>query len=122
MWWINREYSYVHLPGTISFLVGLYYFAITRNRSTKESHWHIERTNGPELYESRRRALALCNLLAFCVFSTWPCMPPRLLGESTLSGEAGKLARSFDFVDTVHARNGAVSVFNTRKYTNQLGK
>lgn len=122
MWWINRIYSWVHLPATISFLVGLYYFTITRNRSSALSSWHVDRVNGPDLYESRRRALALCNLFAFCVFSTWPCMPPRLLGDSKLSGEAGELARSFQFVDTVHARNGAVSVFNTRKFTNQLGK
>ncbi|KAJ9613067.1 hypothetical protein H2200_003008 [Cladophialophora chaetospira] len=120
MWWLNRVYSYVHLPATISFLVGLYYFAITRNRSNNVPYWHNDRTKGPELYEARRRALALCNLFAFCVFSTWPCMPPRLLGESTLPGNAGDLARSLDFVDTVHARDGATSVFNTRKWTNQL--
>ncbi|KIW64031.1 hypothetical protein PV04_08992 [Phialophora macrospora] len=120
MWWINRIYSFVHLPATISFLVGLYYFAITRNRSNADSNWQVDRTKGPELYESRRRALALCNLFAFCVFSTWPCMPPRLLDESRLPGEAGEFARGFKFVDTVHARNGAVSAFNTKKWTNQL--
>jgi hypothetical protein len=122
IWWINRVYSYVHLPATISFLVALYYFAITRNRSYTGSNWHVDRSVNPNLYESRRRALALCNLFAFCVFGTWPCMPPRLLRDSTLAGEAGDLARSFAFVDTVHARDGAVSVFNTRKWTNQLGK
>ncbi|OAL40357.1 hypothetical protein AYO20_00093 [Fonsecaea nubica] len=122
MWWINRIYSFIHLPATITFLVGLYYFAITRNRSTANSNWsdHAVSSNGPELYESRRRALALCNLFAFCVFSTWPCMPPRLLPDSKLPGEPGELARSFAFIDTVHARDGAVSVFNTRKWTNQL--
>jgi hypothetical protein len=122
MWWINRIYSYVHLPATISFLVGLYYFAITRNRSNADSNWQVDRTKGPELYESRRRALALCNLFAFCVFSTWPCMPPRLLEESRLPEEAGNFARGFYFVDTVHARDGAVSAFNTKKWTNQLGE
>ncbi|KIY01679.1 uncharacterized protein Z520_01816 [Fonsecaea multimorphosa CBS 102226] len=122
MWWINRIYSFVHLPATIAFLVGLYYFAITRNRSSVNPNWSDQpRTSiGPELYESRRRALALCNLFAFCVFSSWPCMPPRLLGDSTLPGEPGALARSFGFVDTIHARDGAASVFNTRKWTNQL--
>ncbi|EXJ55512.1 hypothetical protein A1O7_08440, partial [Cladophialophora yegresii CBS 114405] len=120
MWWINRIYSFVHLPATISFLVGLYYFAITRNRSKADSSWQVDPTKGPELYESKRRALALCNLLAFCVFSMWPCMPPRLLGQSTLPGEAGKIARSFGFIDTVHARDGAISAFNTKKWTNQL--
>ncbi|EXJ84882.1 hypothetical protein A1O3_05557 [Capronia epimyces CBS 606.96] len=117
MWWINRIYSFVHLPATITFLVGLYYFAITRNRSNPDRQ---DRAAGPELYESRRRALALCNLFAFCVFSSWPCMPPRLLGDSESPGELGELARTFHFVDTIHTRDGAVSVFNTRKWTNQL--
>lgn len=118
MYWINRIYSFVHLPATITFLVLLYWFAITRNRGRNRS----ESSCSPYLYESRRRSLAICNLLAFCVFSAWPCMPPRLLGDSESPGEIGKLARSFGFVDTVHGRNGAVSVFNTRQYTNQLGK
>ncbi|OAP65772.1 hypothetical protein AYL99_01744 [Fonsecaea erecta] len=122
MWLINRVYSFVHLPATITFLVGLYYFAITRNRPSVNSN-HPDQSRGsyvPELFESRRRALALCNLLAFCVFSSWPCMPPRLLGDSKLPGEAGELARSFGFIDTIHTRDGATSVFNTRKWTNQL--
>jgi hypothetical protein len=120
MYWINRIYSFVHLPATISFLVGLYWFAITRNRN----HPGSESVPNPYLYESRRRSLAvsgpqylvditdgqICNLLAFCVFSTWPCMPPRLLGDSESPGEVGELARSFKFVDTVHGRDGAVSV------------
>ncbi|KIW97903.1 uncharacterized protein Z519_01487 [Cladophialophora bantiana CBS 173.52] len=122
MWWINRIYSFVHLPATITFLVSLYYFAITRNRSNINSNSpdRVRSSTGPELYESRRRALALCNLFAFCVFSSWPCMPPRLLGDSKLPGEMGELARSFGFIDTIHARDGAVSAFNTRKWTNQL--
>ncbi|KIW34252.1 hypothetical protein, variant [Cladophialophora immunda] len=122
MWWINRIYSFVHLPATITFLVGLYYFAITRNRSNVSGHSADQARSSidTELYESRRRALALCNLFAFCVFSSWPCMPPRLLGDSKLPGEPGELARSFGFIDTIHSRDGAASVFNTRKWTNQL--
>ncbi|KAK6364410.1 hypothetical protein LTS17_012175 [Exophiala oligosperma] len=116
MYWVNRIYSYVHLPATVTFLVGLYWFAITRNRTL--ARWR-QPASGPYLYESKRRSLAICNLLAFCVFSTWPCMPPRLLGDSKTPGDA-EHARSFGFVDTVHGRDGAVSVFNTRRFTNQL--
>ena len=57
MYWINRIYSFVHLPATISFLVGLYWFAITRNRGRTTTE-HV----GPYLYESRRRSLAVSHL------------------------------------------------------------
>jgi hypothetical protein len=59
MYWINRIYSYVHLPATIAFLVGLYWFAITRNRT--HATWR-EPISGPYLYESKRRALAVSNI------------------------------------------------------------
>ncbi|KAK7897515.1 hypothetical protein LTR67_004142 [Exophiala xenobiotica] len=117
MYWINRIYSFVHLPATITFLVGLYWFAITRNRA--HADWS-DPISGSYLYESKRRALAICNLLAFCVFSTWPCMPPRLLGDSKAAGATSEFSRNFGFVDTVHGSNGALSVFNTRRWTNQL--
>ncbi|KIW55388.1 hypothetical protein PV05_07672 [Exophiala xenobiotica] len=117
MYWINRIYSFVHLPATITFLVGLYWFAITRNRA--HATWS-DPVSGPYLYESKRRTLAICNLLAFCVFSTWPCMPPRLLGDSEAAGATAESSRSYGFVDTVHGSNGALSVFNTRRWTNQL--
>lgn len=116
MYWINRIYSFVHLPAPISFLVGLYWFAITRNRGRLQPDLSMN----PYLYESRRRSLAMCNLLAFYLFSTWPCMPPRLLGDYESPGDVGELARSFGFIDTVHGRDGALSIFNTRQFTNQL--
>ena len=111
MWWINRIYSYVHLPATISFLVGLYCYCVTRTRSRSISlSWQNLSTAKVDarIYEGRRRALAMCNVIAFMVFSTWPCMPPRLLDDKDSGGE---LERRFRFVDTVHARNGAVSVW-----------
>lgn len=128
MWAINRIYSYVHLPGTISFLVLLYWYAITREkdrqatglRDGERPNDQIEREESQaryELYEGKRRALALSNLIAFVVFSTWPCMPPRLLGEDNTetNDETAQLeiaiGRSFGFVDTTHARKGAISVW-----------
>ena len=126
MWWINRIYSFVHIPATISFLVGLYWFCVTRTRSqTKLPAWQNQKAStkaNPAIYESRRRALAVCNLLAFIVFTSWPCMPPRLLDNRDDGGAESYLDRKFGFVDTVHNKGGAVSVWNRKKYTNQLGK
>lgn len=56
MYWVNRIYSYVHLPATVTFLVGLYWFAITRNRTL--ARWR-QPASGPYLYESKRRSLAV---------------------------------------------------------------
>ncbi|KAI5776501.1 PAP2 superfamily-domain-containing protein [Geopyxis carbonaria] len=88
---INCVYSFIHIPGTIAFL-GLLFAAAP-----------------PALFAARRRTLALCNLMAFVVFTTWPCMPPRLLPESD----------GFGFVDTVHAGRVA-SVWTTNRFCNQL--
>ncbi|KAF8171711.1 PAP2 superfamily-domain-containing protein [Mycena galopus ATCC 62051] len=88
---LNRIYSFVHLLGTITFLVWLYAAA-------------------PQpIFEARRRTLALSNLLAFVVFTWWPCMPPRLLPASD----------GFGFVDTVHT-NKVASLFTTNRFCNQL--
>jgi hypothetical protein len=76
---INCVYSFIHIPGTIFFLAWLYHYA------------------PPALFEARRRTLAICNLMAFVVFTAWPCMPPRLLPKED----------GFGFVDTVH--DGKVS-------------
>ena len=115
MWWINRIYSYVHLPATVSFLVGLYWYCVTRTRSRTMSVSWQNVTASPEInsriYEAQRRALAVSNLLAFVVFSTWPCMPPRLLDDKDGGAANGGLQAKFGFVDTVHARNGAVSIW-----------
>ncbi|KAH8148237.1 uncharacterized protein LAJ45_07689 [Morchella importuna] len=88
---INMIYSFIHIPGTITFLAWLYHYAPT------------------SLFEARRRTLAVCNLMAFVVFTAWPCMPPRLLPEED----------GFSFVDTVHAGKVA-SVWTTNKFCNQL--
>lgn len=63
--------------------------------------------------------MATCNLMAFIVFTLWPCMPPRLLSDEEVSGEVGDLARSFGFVDTVHGADGAASVWTANKFCNQ---
>lgn len=123
---INWTYSFIHIPGTIAFLVWLYYYTITRNR-TDEAQAGKPRgmasgsPAGPLLYQARRRTLAVCNLLAFVVFTTWPCMPPRLLSDPAVEGQEGELARSYGFVDTVHGADGARSVWTENRFCNQYG-
>ena len=93
MTWLNRIYSFIHIPGSIAFLIWLFYY--TSIRSCKEMEKSVVT---PSLYEARRRAMALSNLLAFLVFTTWPCMPPRLLPADTSQGKTGELARSYGYV------------------------
>lgn len=124
--WINRLYSFIHIPGTIAFLVWLYYYTISRNKVGES--WQLDPTlqktrspTGPWLYEARRRTMAVCNLLAFVVFTLWPCMPPRLLSDESVKGPIGDLSRSYGFVDTVHKADGASSVWTTNRFCNQYG-
>ncbi|KAJ5306682.1 hypothetical protein N7508_005697 [Penicillium antarcticum] len=124
MTWINWIYSFIHIPGTIAFLVWLYYFTTTRNRidetqAGKPRGAVSGSPAGPLLYQARRRTLAVCNLLAFVVFTLWPCMPPRLLSDTNIGGQEGELARSYGFVDTVHGTNGAGSVWTENRFCNQ---
>ncbi|KAI0049880.1 hypothetical protein FA95DRAFT_778687 [Auriscalpium vulgare] len=86
---LNRIYSFIHIPATIAFLGYFYY-------SQRFS-----------VYAPVRRTMALANLLAFVVFTLWPCMPPRLLPPS------------YGFIDTVHA-GGMGSVWTTNKFCNQF--
>ena len=130
MHWINRIYSFIHIPGTILFLVWLYYYTIimgTRNRLN--GRWSknkdIGRNGshrspvGPRLYQARRRTMAFCNLLAFIVFTVWPCMPPRLLSDETYNGPDADEAKRFGFVDTVHGAEGESSVWTQNRFCNQ---
>ncbi|KAF1989932.1 integral membrane protein [Aulographum hederae CBS 113979] len=124
MTWINRIYSFIHIPGTILFLVWLYYYTTTKNRllerqSNKEVGAVDGSPAGPLLYEARRRTMATCNLLAFVVFTLWPCMPPRLLSDRSVPGAVGEEARSFGFVDTVHGKGGESSVWTENRFCNQ---
>lgn len=145
MMWINRIYSFIHIPGSIAFLIWLFYHTSVRNgrtsitstfslpthnrshsnsssiskaSSTTLANFEISRLN-PQLFESRRRTMALCNLLAFVIFTLYPCMPPRLLPSDNSSYESGKAARSFHFVDTVHGANGESSVWTQNRFCNQ---
>jgi hypothetical protein len=100
MTWINRTYSFIHIPGSIAFLVWLFYYTNARNgidesRNGKTFGETKGSPAGPTLYESRRRTMAFCNLLAFIIFTVWPCMPPRLLSADTSQGKSGQLARSY---------------------------
>jgi hypothetical protein len=120
MTWINRIYSFIHIPGTILFLVWLY------NYTTPEPHSiplpptpYTTTLAVPKLFEARRRTMATCNLLAFIVFTIWPCMPPRLLSDPTFNGPSSTLARSYGFIDTVHGNGGEGSVWTQNKFCNQ---
>lgn len=120
MRYINWLYSFIHIPGTIAFLVWLYYYTITSNRLVQNQSGAVRGSlqgspSGPGLYEARRRTMAICNLMAFVVFTLWPCMPPRLLSDEDVPGDIGNVARSFGFVDTVHGADGAVSVWTANK-------
>ena len=125
--WINYLYSFIHIPGTITFLVGLHYYTITRNRLVQHRDvcliGRAERSlSGPALYEARRRTMAVCNLLAFVVFPIWPCMPPRLLSDPSYNGASAESAKAYGFVDTVHREERASSVWTQNKFCNQYGK
>lgn len=63
--------------------------------------------------------MATCNLMAFVIFTLWPCMPPRLLSDETVKGPTGDIARSYGFVDTVHGAEGAVSVWTANKVSSE---
>ncbi|KAK3366804.1 PAP2 superfamily-domain-containing protein [Lasiosphaeria ovina] len=133
MQWTNRTYSFIHIPGTILFLIVLYYITTARpKRILLESYeddvggrlsprqWRQPVTRmGPDVYQRRRRTMAMCNLLAFVVFTFWPCMPPRLLSDPTYNGPDAAQAKSYGFVDTVHGVDGDSSVWTTNRFCNQ---
>lgn len=86
----NKTYAMVHIPATIAFMGYAYrYFQ-------------------PGIFQSTRRTLVICNCLAFVIFSSWPCMPPRLLDF-----------KEFGYVDTLHTGKAA-SIWTTNKFQNQL--
>ncbi|KAK3336303.1 hypothetical protein B0T19DRAFT_453601 [Cercophora scortea] len=134
---INRIYSFIHIPGTIMFLIVLFYITTTRpnrrNEQQSEDHevpkdetndlspqrWRATTGFSPRLYEKRRRTMAMCNLLAFVVFTLWPCMPPRLLSDPSYIGPDAAEAKAYGFVDTVHGADGDSSVWTTNKFCNQ---
>lgn len=87
---LNRAYSLIHIPVTVSFLAWYYYAAPT----------HAQ-------FASARRMMSLTNLVSFIVFTSYPCMPPRLLPEE------------YGFFDTVR-REDAESIYATNKFFNQL--
>lgn len=121
--WLNRLYSFIHIPGTIFFLVMLYYFTTTRKIRAAAGRVRTGNVSaGPALYEARRRTMAVCNLIAFVIFTLWPCMPPRLLSDPNYDGEDAAEAKSFGFIDTVHSGTGESSVWTTNKFCNQYGK
>ncbi|EAQ89413.1 hypothetical protein CHGG_06032 [Chaetomium globosum CBS 148.51] len=129
MRWTNKTYSFIHIPGTILYLIVLYHITTARPRhKLQEEHggksvlenWRdLAPPFGPAIFERRRRTMAMCNLLAFIVFTLWPCMPPRLLSDPSYMGEYAQEAKSFGFVDTVHGADGDSSVWTTNRFCNQ---
>ncbi|EOO04069.1 putative integral membrane protein [Phaeoacremonium minimum UCRPA7] len=87
---LNRAYSLIHIPVTVSFLAWYYYAAPTF-----------------EQFAAARRMMTFTNLFSFVVFTTYPCMPPRLL------------PKKYGFFDTVR-REDAESIYATNKFFNQL--
>lgn len=45
--WTNRIYSFIHIPGTILFLVGLYYYTTTTQARTR-AHRTLPLANKPD--------------------------------------------------------------------------
>lgn len=119
MKWINWLYSFIHIPGSIFFLAWLYWYCVTNNRLNNSSEVDASAPAGPWLFQARRRTMAMCNMLAFVIFTLWPCMPPRLLSDAHVQGAEGDLSRSFGFVDTVHGAEGAASVWTQNRFCNQ---
>ncbi|KAL2160963.1 hypothetical protein VTH06DRAFT_8675 [Thermothelomyces fergusii] len=129
MRWTNKTYSFIHIPGTILYLIVLYHVTTAKPRQklqeenggkTLSEGWRdLAPQFGPAVYERRRRTMAMCNLLAFIVFTFWPCMPPRLLSDPTYTGEHAAEAKSYGFVDTVHGADGDSSVWTTNRFCNQ---
>ncbi|RMZ85087.1 hypothetical protein DV738_g103, partial [Chaetothyriales sp. CBS 135597] len=105
---INWVYSFIHIPGTIAFLL-----------DGGKAQAQAASRSGAELYQARRRTMAMCNLLAFVVFTLWPCMPPRLLSDPAQTGPLTELAKTYEFVDTVHGEGGAKSVWTENRFCNQ---
>jgi len=87
---LNRAYSLVHIPATVSFLAWYYYAAPTH-----------------EQFAAARRMMTITNFCCFVAFTAYPCMPPRLLPEK------------YGFFDTVR-RQDAESVWASGKFFNQL--
>jgi hypothetical protein len=80
-----RTYAMVHIPATIAFMGYAY------------SVFH------PQIFQATRRTLVLSNCLAFIIFSSWPCMPPRLLPKE-----------EFGYVDTLHVGKAANPQFQNQ--------
>lgn len=138
MHWTNRIYSFIHIPGTILSLVALYYYTtITSPQSSTPLPLPNKNPDiptlttptttiiptppaaSPLLYAARRRTMAVCNLLAFIIFTLWPCMPPRLLSDPSVPGPVGDKSRAYGFIDTVHSTPGQSSVWTQNKFCNQ---
>ncbi|KAK6856458.1 hypothetical protein PG995_006645 [Apiospora arundinis] len=122
--WINRLYSFIHIPATIFFLVCLYYYCIVRNRvNERQDGKDVGQTAGSPagapLFQARRRTMAMCNLIAFFIFTLWPCMPPRLLSDPNAQGPDAVEGRTYGFVDTVHGADGDASYWTQNKFCNQ---
>lgn len=121
---INGLYSFIHIPGSITFLIWLYYHTATRHlKELRKPRGSVSTSPaGPSTYQNRRRTMATSNLFAFIIFTLWPCMPPRLLSDPEIQGPEGEQSRSYGFMDTVHGSRGASSVWTQNRFCNQYGE
>lgn len=87
---LNKGYALIHIPGTVYFMA-----------------WYYSAAPTHAIFATVRRTITLCNLTAFAVFMSYPCMPPRLLPAE------------YGFVDTVR-RDSAESVWMSGRFVNHL--
>ncbi|KAF5707635.1 hypothetical protein LB506_011145 [Fusarium annulatum] len=106
---LNRAYSLIHIPVTVRFVVAATTPLTKKTWLTSFSFlaWYYYAAPTHAQFAEARRMMTLTNLFSFVVFTTYPCMPPRLLPEE------------YGFFDTVR-REDAESIYATNKFFNQL--
>ncbi|KAM0082314.1 hypothetical protein ACKRZS_005473 [Fusarium odoratissimum] len=106
---LNRAYSLIHIPVTVRFVVFATAPLVRETWLTNFSFlaWYYYAAPTHAQFAEARRMMTLTNLFSFVVFTTYPCMPPRLLPEE------------YGFFDTVR-REDAESIYATNKFFNQL--
>jgi hypothetical protein len=104
---LNRSYALIHIPGTVGYVShGQIALKSLLTISSFIGWWYYVAPSHAT-FALVRRTMTLTNLLAFCIFVCYPCMPPRLL------------PREYGFLDTVGHDDGQ-SVWMKGKFVNTL--
>ena len=91
---LNRSYALIHIPGTVGYVShGQIALKSLLTISSFIGWWYYVAPSHAT-FALVRRTMTLTNLLAFCIFVCYPCMPPRLL------------PREYGFLDTVGHDDG----------------